>query len=180
MSRIVIFGLTVSSSWGNGHATLWRALLRSIAGIGHEAVFFERDVPYSASTRDLRDGSGFELVLYRDGPEVVPAARRALQRADAAIITSYCPDAIAAYDLILGQPGITRVFYDLDTPVTLERLQISPDQVVQSSVAALFPAVNPATLGHFTLHARANGDGLFAYGSVIDNASGDPVFVGGR
>ena len=51
--RIVIFGLTVSSSWGNGHATLWRSLIRALDAKGHRVVFYERDVPYYAAHRDL-------------------------------------------------------------------------------------------------------------------------------
>src|SRR5437763_14441583 len=120
--KLVIFGLTVSSSWGNGHATVWRALLRSLAAMGHEAVFFERDVPYYARTRDLHRGDGYELVLYRDWPEIEWQAMTELANADAAIVTSYCPDAIAASELVLAQPNVLHVFYDLDTPVTFERL----------------------------------------------------------
>ncbi len=56
--KLVIFGLTVSSSWGNGHATLWRGLLRALARRGHRTVFFERDVPYYAFHRDLRELPG--------------------------------------------------------------------------------------------------------------------------
>lgn len=120
--KIVIFGLTVSSSWGNGHATLWRALLRSLASRGHEAVFFERDVPYYASARDLHRGAGYDLVLYRDWSEALPLAESALADADVAMVTSYCPDAIDATELILSRPKLLHVFYDLDTPVTLDRL----------------------------------------------------------
>jgi spore maturation protein CgeB len=120
--KIVIFGLTVSSSWGNGHATLWRALLRSLTSEGHEATFFERDVPYYASTRDLHQGAGYDLVLYREWPDALPLAEAALADADAAIITSYCPDARAATDLIASRPHLLHAFYDLDTPVTLDRL----------------------------------------------------------
>ncbi len=119
--KIVIFGLTVSSSWGNGHATLWRALLRSLTSEGHEAVFFERDVPYYASTRDLHQGAGYDLVLYRDWSEALPLAEAALNGADVALVTSYCPDARAATDLVTSKP-LLHVFYDLDTPVTLDRL----------------------------------------------------------
>jgi spore maturation protein CgeB len=121
--RIVIFGLTVSSSWGNGHATVWRGLLRSLAAMGHEVVFFERDVPWYAGARDLNRGDGYDLVLYGDWNEIAPRAEAELARADAGIVTSYCPDAIAAADLILATPELLRVFYDLDTPVTLERLR---------------------------------------------------------
>ena len=120
--KIVIFGLTVSSSWGNGHATLWRALLRSLTSLGHEAIFFERDVPYYAGTRDLHHGSGYDLVLYRDWADVAASASAALANADVGIVTSYCPDAIAASELVLGAKHLLRVFYDLDSPVTLERL----------------------------------------------------------
>jgi spore maturation protein CgeB len=119
--RIVIFGLTVSSSWGNGHATVWRGLLRSLATMGHEVVFFERNVPWYAGARDLHEGDGYRLVLYDDWSEA--AARQALANADAGIVTSYCPDALAATALIVARPELIRVFYDLDTPVTLERLR---------------------------------------------------------
>src|SRR5215212_4088170 len=120
--KIVIFGLTVSSSWGNGHATLWRALLRSLTSHGHSAVFFERDVPYYASARDLHQGLGYELVLYRDWSEALPLAEKALADADAGIVTSYCPDALTATELIVSRKSLLHVFYDLDTPVTLDRL----------------------------------------------------------
>jgi spore maturation protein CgeB len=121
--RIVIFGLTVSSSWGNGHATVWRGLLRSLAAMGHSVVFFERDVPWYAGARDMNCGDGYELVLYGDWNEIATRAEAELACADAGIVTSYCPDAIAAADLILAAPELLRVFYDLDTPVTLERLR---------------------------------------------------------
>ncbi len=119
--KLVIFGLTVSSAWGNGHATLWRGLLRALARKGHEAVFFEKDVPYYAQHRDLVRGDGYELVLYPSFDEVLPAARRALDTADVAMVTSYCPDARRATDLVLASPG-RHVFYDMDTPITLAAL----------------------------------------------------------
>jgi len=120
--KIVVFGLTVSSSWGNGHATLWRALGHALRAMGHEVVFFERDVPYYASTRD-EGPYGCTWVLYDDFGSVVERARRELSRADAAMVTSYCPDARRACELVLEATKGTRVFYDLDTPVTLERVQ---------------------------------------------------------
>lgn len=119
--KLVVFGLSVSSSWGNGHAVLWRALIRGLAALGHWTVFFERDVPYYADNRDLTEIEGGQLVVYRDWPDALGQARRHLCDADAAIVTSYCPDAVAATDLILVCRGV-RVFYDLDSPVTLARL----------------------------------------------------------
>lgn len=122
--KLVIFGLAVSSSWGNGHATLWRGLCKALARRGHHVVFFERDVPYYAAHRDLTAlPGGGRLVLYPDWREAVPAARRQLADADAAMVTSYCPDGIAAADLVLDSAVPVRAFYDLDTPVTLARLE---------------------------------------------------------
>jgi spore maturation protein CgeB len=120
--RIVIFGLTVSSSWGNGHATIWRALLRSLVARGHEVTFFERDVPYYAATRDVHRGEAYALILYREWTDALLAAKKALQNADVGIVTSYCPDALPAAELVLGHSDLLRVFYDLDTPVTFDRL----------------------------------------------------------
>jgi spore maturation protein CgeB len=119
--KIVIFGLTISSSWGNGHATLWRGLCRALVARGHEIVFFERDVPYYAEHRDLAELPGGRLVLFPAWDEVIETARRELADADVAITTSYCPDALAAGVLMQDSPAL-RVFYDLDAPVTLARL----------------------------------------------------------
>jgi spore maturation protein CgeB len=122
--RFVIFGLTVSSSWGNGHATLWRGLWRALAARGHHIVFFERDVPYYAEHRDVFELPGGELLLYRRWDDVVARAQRELHDADAAMVTSYCPDGIAAADLLVQatHPAV-KVFYDMDTPATLAQLQ---------------------------------------------------------
>ena len=119
--KLVIFGLSVSSSWGNGHAVLWRGLIRALAAEGHLVVFFERDVPWYAQHRDLTEIEGGRLVLYTEWDEARPAARHELTDADAAIVTSYCPDGVAATELVLDAPGL-HVFYDLDTPVTLARV----------------------------------------------------------
>jgi spore maturation protein CgeB len=120
--NIVVFGLTISSSWGNGHATLWRGLVRALKRQGCRVAFFERDVPYYAANRDFKEISGGELVLYASWEDIAARARREIAQADAAIVTSYCPDAIAATDLIASAKPRVSVFYDLDTPVTLAQL----------------------------------------------------------
>jgi spore maturation protein CgeB len=119
--RLVVFGLTVSSSWGNGHATLWRGLAAALARQGHRLAFFERDVPWYARSRDLVELPGGALHLYGQWEGALPAARAELERADAALVTSYCPDGAAASQLVLSSGVAVRAFYDMDTPVTLER-----------------------------------------------------------
>jgi spore maturation protein CgeB len=118
--KIVMFGLTISSSWGNGHATLLRGLFKALVARGHRIVFFERDVPYYAHHRDMIEFPGVELRLYTDWNDVHAEANDALRNADVGIITSYCPDGIAATNLLLDSNVSLRVLYDLDTPVTLD------------------------------------------------------------
>jgi spore maturation protein CgeB len=121
--RLVVFGLTVSSSWGNGHATLWRGLARALARAGHHLEFFERDEPWYAAHRDLAELPGGTLHLYRDLDEVLPRARRALAGADAAMVTSFCPDGARLGEEVAGSGARAKAFYDLDTPVTRARLR---------------------------------------------------------
>ena len=139
--KLVIFGLTISSSWGNGHATLWRGLCKALARRGHEIVFFERDVPYYALNRDLTAPPYAELCLYPSWDATLPQARWHLAGADVAMVTSYCPDGIAASDLVLDSAVPVRAFYDLDTPITLARLQAG--EAVES--------IGPRGLGDFDL-----------------------------
>ena len=126
--KIVIFGLAVSSSWGNGHAALWRGLIQALLEAGHRVVFFEKDVPYYAANRDLHAlPPGGTLVLYDDWAGALPQARAALADADVGMVTSYCPDGLAATELVLGTALAVRCFYDLDTPVTLARIEAGED-----------------------------------------------------
>ena len=121
--KIAFFGLTISSSWGNGHATLLRGLFKALTTRGHRVDFFERDVPYYAAHRDLVEMPGVELHLYDDWSNVAPIARRVVAESDVAVVTSYCPDGIDATELVASANVNLSVFYDLDTPVTLEALQ---------------------------------------------------------
>ncbi len=121
--HIVIFGLTISSSWGNGHATLWRSLVKAMLRRGHTVNFYEKDVPYYAGARDLHAlPEGGKLRLYSQFEAVRVEAWRDLEDADLALCTSFCADGRAASELILGSEAGIRAFYDLDTPVTLDAL----------------------------------------------------------
>lgn len=121
--RLVIFGLTVSSSWGNGHATLWRGLLKALAARGHSVTFYEKDVPYYASTRDgWSPPRCVDIRLYSMYEDIANEAATACNEADAAILTSYCPDGERLSHLAAESQSALKVFYDLDTPVTLSAL----------------------------------------------------------
>src|SRR3989442_13578732 len=109
--RVVIFGLTVSSSWGNGHATIWRGLCRALARKRHQVRFFERDVAYYAAHRDLQNSEPYQLILYSAWEEVEAQTRELFAPGESAIVTSDCPHALPAPRHALYSPALPRVIY---------------------------------------------------------------------
>jgi spore maturation protein CgeB len=87
---------------------------------GHTVTFYEKAVPYYASTRDGWSlPSGVQLRLYGAFEEVCAEAEADLDNADLAMSTSYCPDGTAAAQLLFDSKATIKAFYDLDAPVTL-------------------------------------------------------------
>lgn len=121
--QIVFFGLSITSSWGNGHATPYRALLRALDELGVNTVFYERDVPYYAKHRDFDRCDFCELVLYKDWDTIRPGALRRAQASDIVITASYLPEGSRISEQVLELDGPLHVFYDLDTPITLSRME---------------------------------------------------------
>lgn len=121
--NIAIFGLSISSSWGNGHATIWRGLVRALILNNHKVTFFEKNVPYYAQNRDFLGMDGLNLVLYDSWQGVELTAASILNSVDVAIVTSYCPDALVASDLILCREVPLHIFYDLDAAATLKQIE---------------------------------------------------------
>ena len=141
MSRpldIVFFGLSLSSSWGNGHATTFRGLIRGLAAQGHRVTFFERDVPWYAGHRDLSDPDFCRLVLYEGLAQVLATHAEDLAAADAVIVGSYVPDGVRLIDA-LAQRRLKRLcFYDIDTPVTLAALERGEEEYLARRQIPLF------------------------------------------
>jgi spore maturation protein CgeB len=120
--NLVVLGLSLSSSWGNGHATTYRALLRALAARGHQVLFLERDTPWYAEHRDLERPDFCSLALYQDLAGL-GAWRDAIAEADAVIVGSYVPDGVIVGGLVLETARGVTAFYDIDTPVTLSGLE---------------------------------------------------------
>jgi spore maturation protein CgeB len=121
--KIAIFGLSITSSWGNGHATTYRGLVRELSKRGHEIVFLERDVPWYAQNRDLEvQGFGAELILY-ESLDDLDVYSSLVQEADAVVVGSYVPEGKHVMDWVLRHAKGVTAFYDIDTPVTLARLE---------------------------------------------------------
>ena len=119
---IVILGLSITSSWGNGHATTYRALTRGLARRGHRVLFLERDMPWYAAERDLPAPPACPTRLYDGLEQLADEHAGAVAEADLVIVGSCVPDGTAVGDWVLETAGGVRAFYDIDTPVTLAAL----------------------------------------------------------
>lgn len=134
--KITILGLTISSSWGNGHATPYRAIIRALDRLGHHVHFFEKDVPYYSARRDFDSCDYCELTLYSDWASVRDKALSTAADSDVVMTASFLPEGRHINHEILDLARPLHVFYDLDTPVTLKNLRhaereveyISPEQ----------------------------------------------------
>ena len=120
--KIVILGLSLTSSWGNGHATTFRGLVRELSARGHDILFLERDLPWYAENRDMPHPPWGRTVVYETVAELTSSYAAEVQSADAVIVGSYVPDGIAVGQWVQGTARGLRAFYDIDTPVTLAAL----------------------------------------------------------
>jgi spore maturation protein CgeB len=137
---IIFIGLSLSSSWGNGHATTFRALIRGLGNEGHRVLFLERDVPWYATKRDLLDPDFCELALYSDVDVMLANYARRLQQADAVIVGSYVRQGVEVIDR-LAELGLRRLcFYDIDTPVTLAKLDRGDEEYLALRQMPIFDA----------------------------------------
>src|SRR3954466_14923525 len=132
---IAILGLSIPSSWGNGHATTYRALVRELVAAGHDVLFLERDQPWYADNRDLPDPPWGRTDLYGSLEELQDRFAPAVRDADLVIVGSFVPQGAEVGDWVQGEARNTTAFYDIDTPVTLARLArgehdyLRPDQI---------------------------------------------------
>ena len=133
MKRLVVLGLSLSSSWGNGHATTFRAILMALAKRGWDILFLERDVPWYAEHRDQPDPGYCRLDLYNSVASLERWAPE-VHRADAVIVGSYVPQGVQVGEWALRNASGPVAFYDIDTPVTLAKLAAGDDEYLSASL----------------------------------------------
>ena len=158
--KLVVLGLSLSSAWGNGHATTFRALLKAFARRGHEILFLERDVPWYAGHRDLTDPDWCELAFYDDLPGL-DAWRARIADADAVIVGSYVPEGVEVARRVQGWARGVTAFYDIDTPVTLAKLERGD-----------FEYLSPEVIPGFDLYLSFTGGPTLRH---IESAYGAPL-----
>jgi spore maturation protein CgeB len=120
--QITILGLSITSSWGNGHATTYRSLARGLADRGHSVHFLERDVPWYSANRDLPDPPFAATSLYANLDELTSTHAARIRESDLVIVGSFVPDGIAVGRWVCSLCRGVSAFYDIDTPVTLDKL----------------------------------------------------------
>jgi spore maturation protein CgeB len=147
---IVVIGLSLSSSWGNGHATTFRSLLRGLHALGHRTLFLECDRPWYAQNRDLPDPDFCDFALYDDVEDLEHRFGGRIAEADAVIVGSYVQDGVAALDAALRLAAGRTSFYDIDTPVTLAKLDRGEEDYIAARqvprLAAYFSFTGGPTL----------------------------------
>ncbi|HEU4564900.1 MAG TPA: glycosyltransferase [Gemmatimonadaceae bacterium] len=121
--RIVILGLSITSSWGNGHATTYRGLVRELVTRGNEVLFLERDVPWYARHRDLPEPPYGRTALYASLAELKRQWADEVREADLVIVGSYVPDGVEVGEWVVRTAEGVTAFYDIDTPITLGKLE---------------------------------------------------------
>jgi len=142
----VFLGLSITSSWGNGHATTYRSLLRELDRRGHKIVFLERNLPFYRDNRDLRRAPYAAIELYDSVDELRDRFSNAVRQADLTVVGSYVPEGARVIDFILRERSGKTAFYDIDTPVTLGKLREGRNEYV-----------DPAQIQKFDLYLSFSG-----------------------
>jgi spore maturation protein CgeB len=167
--RIVFLGLSITSSWGNGHATNYRALLRAA---GPDALFLERDMPWYAAHRDA-PGAG---ELYGSVDELERWADE-VRAAELVVVGSFVPDGVAVAEWVLATARGTVAFWDIDTPVTLAKLEAGDEEYLSAELVPRFDLYLSFTGGPAlaVLERRWGARRAVAFHCLVDPARYRPV-----
>ena len=173
--RIVILGLSITSSWGNGHATTYRGLVRELAARGHDVLFLEHDKPWYAANRDLPRPPYGRTELYDSVDDLKDRFAADVRDADVVIVGSYVPEGVAVGEWVREPPAGVTAFYDIDTPVTLAKLERGDFEYLSPRAD---PALRPVPLLHRRPDAASGWSGNSARrGRVPLYCSVDPDAV---
>ena len=120
--KIVILGLSITSSWGNGHATTYRSLVRELVRSGNAVLFLERDQPWYAANRDMPQPPFGRTEIYHSVTELKRRFAEQIGGADCVIVGSFLPEGKAIGQWITNFASGVTAFYDIDTPITLDKI----------------------------------------------------------
>jgi spore maturation protein CgeB len=133
--RIVLLGLSVSSSWANGHATNYRGLCRALLARGHDVLFLERDRPWYAAARDF-DAPWVRLY---DSVAELAEYEEDVRAADLVLVGSFVPDGVEVGEWALATAaGGPVAFWDIDTPVTAAKLAAGDEEYLSRELVGRY------------------------------------------
>lgn len=158
--HIVVAGLSITSSWGNGHATTYRALLKAFAKRGHSVLFLEQDAPWYRDNRDLPEPAFCHVGLYADADDLKHRYASEIAAADAVIVGSYVRQGVEIGEWV-SETAQAAVFYDIDTPVTLAKLRRGD-----------YEYLHPDLIGRYDLYLSFTGGAVLQY---LEEAYGAPA-----
>lgn len=136
--KIVFIGLTISSSWGNGHATTYRGLVKELAMLDHEVYFLEHDKPWYSGNRDFDIAEDYQLIFYPSIEELKEKHQSLVEDAHMVIVGSYVPQGVEVSEWVLNTAGGVTAFYDIDTPVTLQKLDENDEEYITKRLIPSF------------------------------------------
>jgi spore maturation protein CgeB len=136
--KIVILGLSITSSWGNGHATTYRSLVRGLVARGHDVLFLERDAPWYAGNRDQPNPPGLRTALYESLEQLFGAHGSDVREADLVMVGSFVPEGVTVGEWVLSTARGITAFYDIDTPVTVEKLAVGDVEYITPDLIARY------------------------------------------
>src|SRR3954462_13379424 len=140
---IAFFGSSLVSAYWNGAATYYRGIIRALAARGFDVTFFEPDAYDRQRHRDIPDPEWARVVVYSADPEAVDGGVRwALDQArgaDVLVKTS----GVGVLDALLEEavlenaaPHALTIFWDVDAPATLDRIEADPADPFRALVPA--------------------------------------------
>ena len=136
--KIVILGLSITSSWGNGHATTYRGLVRELVRRGHEVLFLERDQPWYAANRDMPKPPFGRTEIYRTVSGLKRRFAKQIEGADCVVVGSFVPEGKTIGEWVIGAASGVTAFYDIDTPITLEKIALDECDYLSADLIALY------------------------------------------
>ena len=159
--KFVIIGLSVTSSWGNGHATTYRALLKELKALGHDILFLEKDVPWYAPHRDMPNPDFCRVGLYKTNEELKSDYKEEVEAADVVIVGSYVQQGVEVGNWAIETANGVTAFYDIDTPVTLAKLERKD-----------YEYLNPEIIPKYDLYLSFSGGPILRH---LENHYGSPM-----
>jgi spore maturation protein CgeB len=164
--KIVILGLSITSSWGNGHATTFRSLVKGLHKRGHSVSFLERDVPWYANNRDMPDPDYCKVYLYQSLSDLQQNYGGKISNADLVIVGSYVPEGVAVADFVMKSAHGVKAFYDIDTPITYSKLQNGD-----------FEYISPALIPQFDLYLTFSGGKILEiFSNILGSRNVKPFY----